>query len=242
MVHCTVCFKPVYQAEEIKALGRIWHKACFKCGTNTEFGCRRVLRAGEFLDNNNNPFCNTCYGKLFKPKGVGYGNALSTTETFLNTSQALSASLSDVAINDKEKSGNLQIRSASASASTAESKPAVVENPSLSLSDPPPVSPIPSQALFIDGVKPKRLGSAGLVAILQSQQQQQQQHQQSLGKSSVPNNQASQDEQDNDSSHITNPAGNLEQPAPVVPPPPPPITGTTLKSTGAVPDFPHVPQ
>jgi len=235
MVHCTVCFKPVYQAEEIKALGLIWHKACFKCGTNTEFGCRRVLRAGEFLDNNNNPFCNGCYGKLFKPKGVGFGNALSSTETVLNSSQAISTSLSNVSIEDKVNSGNLPIRSSSASAAVVAGSP----SPLPSLSAPTPTSSIPPQALFIDGVKPNRLGSAGLVALLQSQQQQQQQ---SLSEPDVPNKPATQGEQDSDSSLTADPVGTGKQPAPVALPPPPPITATSVTSAGTILDFPRIPQ
>jgi cysteine and glycine-rich protein len=70
---CTICAKTVYKVEEVNAVGRIWHKACFKCGGASGNGCGRGLTLDKYVDHENQPFCNACYSKLFKPKGFGFG-------------------------------------------------------------------------------------------------------------------------------------------------------------------------
>ena len=77
---CTACAKSVYKAEELIAVSRVWHITCFTCGgTNTKGeGCKKVLKRDQYVDHENQPFCNACHAKLFKPKGFGYGNTLST--------------------------------------------------------------------------------------------------------------------------------------------------------------------
>ena len=59
--------------EEVIALGKVWHKACFSCGKGFTDGCNKILRLDNYLDHDNAPYCTSCHTKLFKPKG--YGNA-----------------------------------------------------------------------------------------------------------------------------------------------------------------------
>lgn len=70
--------------EEIVACGETWHKTCFKCGgygtIAKEAGCGRVLTKDGYSDHAKQPYCNACYGRLFRPKGVGYGGTLNTEE------------------------------------------------------------------------------------------------------------------------------------------------------------------
>lgn len=77
---CTVCSKSVYKMEEVIAVGRIWHKTCFTCGGSCTLahkqGCKRVLARDGYLDHENEPYCNACYSRLFKPKGYGIGISL----------------------------------------------------------------------------------------------------------------------------------------------------------------------
>jgi len=74
---CTICAKSVYKMEEMVAVGRIWHLNCFTCGAASGQGCKKVLKRDGYVDHENNPFCNTCHSKLYKPKGFGFGNTLS---------------------------------------------------------------------------------------------------------------------------------------------------------------------
>ena len=77
---CKVCAKPVYKMEEIVAMSHTWHKACFRCGGSASDGCGKGLSLDTYTDHANNPYCNACYGRLYRPKGVGYGNTLNTEE------------------------------------------------------------------------------------------------------------------------------------------------------------------
>ncbi|KAJ3450569.1 lim domain family [Anaeramoeba flamelloides] len=72
---CPKCFKAVYFNERINALGRDWHKTCFKCTS-----CDKRLVLGSFTENNNKPYCKTCYNKLFKSSGYGSGGLSSYTD------------------------------------------------------------------------------------------------------------------------------------------------------------------
>ena len=66
--------------EEIVAIGRVWHTACFTCGGGKgEGGCGKTLPRTGYLDHNAQPYCASCHGKLFGPKGFGYGNTLNNT-------------------------------------------------------------------------------------------------------------------------------------------------------------------
>ena len=77
---CKVCVKAVYKMEEIIAMSHTWHKACFRCGGTASDGCGKGLSLDTYTDHANNPYCNACYGRLFRPKGMGYGNTLNTEE------------------------------------------------------------------------------------------------------------------------------------------------------------------
>jgi NAD-dependent SIR2 family protein deacetylase len=77
---CTSCAKSVFQMEQVIAVGRTWHNACFTCGGTSarKDGCGKVLKRDGYVDHDNQPYCQACYSKLFRPKGFGYGNTLST--------------------------------------------------------------------------------------------------------------------------------------------------------------------
>ncbi|KZV93866.1 LIM-domain-containing protein [Exidia glandulosa HHB12029] len=64
---CPVCDKAVYFAEQVKASGRIWHKACLRC---TE--CRVLLDSNRLTEKDGDPLCRSCYSKLHGPQGSGY--------------------------------------------------------------------------------------------------------------------------------------------------------------------------
>eukprot|EP01099_Mayorella_cantabrigiensis_P002025 TRINITY_DN1882_c0_g1_i1.p1 TRINITY_DN1882_c0_g1~~TRINITY_DN1882_c0_g1_i1.p1 ORF type:complete len:549 (-),score=84.03 TRINITY_DN1882_c0_g1_i1:111-1757(-) len=72
---CPICNKSVFFNEKITALGKDYHKACFKC---TE--CSKVLRGGEYSERDDNVYCKVCYGKLFSPAGYGFGGAISSAD------------------------------------------------------------------------------------------------------------------------------------------------------------------
>eukprot|EP01110_Echinostelium_bisporum_P005029 TRINITY_DN22395_c0_g1_i1.p1 TRINITY_DN22395_c0_g1~~TRINITY_DN22395_c0_g1_i1.p1 ORF type:complete len:117 (+),score=46.76 TRINITY_DN22395_c0_g1_i1:53-403(+) len=72
---CPTCTKTVYFAERVQALGKDYHKLCFKC-----LNCKKLLEVGKFSERDNNLYCKTCYGQLFAPKGYGFGN---TVESFV---------------------------------------------------------------------------------------------------------------------------------------------------------------
>lgn len=57
---CNRCEKTVYFAEETKAVGKTWHKACLRC---TE--CNKTLDPGRLSDRDGAPHCNPCYTKLY---------------------------------------------------------------------------------------------------------------------------------------------------------------------------------
>lgn len=69
---CPRCSNMVYFAEEIKALGKKWHKLCFKCGN-----CNKLLDSTTCTEHDGDAFCKSCYGKLFGPKGYGFAGGSS---------------------------------------------------------------------------------------------------------------------------------------------------------------------
>jgi len=70
---CPKCEKNVYFAEEVKALGNVYHKLCFTCTA-----CRKLLVSGSITEHDNKIYCKNCYGKMFGPKGYGYGGGAGT--------------------------------------------------------------------------------------------------------------------------------------------------------------------
>lgn len=65
---CPRCSKNVYFAEEKIALGKSFHKACFLCAN-----CKRSLDSTNCAEHDEEMYCKSCYGRLFGPKGYGYG-------------------------------------------------------------------------------------------------------------------------------------------------------------------------
>eukprot|EP00467_Chlorarachnion_reptans_P016829 CAMPEP_0114487326 /NCGR_PEP_ID=MMETSP0109-20121206/705_1 /TAXON_ID=29199 /ORGANISM="Chlorarachnion reptans, Strain CCCM449" /LENGTH=202 /DNA_ID=CAMNT_0001663581 /DNA_START=120 /DNA_END=728 /DNA_ORIENTATION=+ len=78
---CPRCSKPVYFAEQKLVLGKPWHKACFSCKE-----CKRSLNAG-FTDRDDEVYCPRCYGKLFGPKGYGFGGGAGVLSSEKGTEQ-----------------------------------------------------------------------------------------------------------------------------------------------------------
>ncbi|KAI0270741.1 hypothetical protein BC834DRAFT_1011712 [Gloeopeniophorella convolvens] len=64
---CPRCGKSVYFAEQVKAIGKTWHKACLRC---TE--CGTTLDSSRLTERDGDPYCHRCYNKLHGPAGSGY--------------------------------------------------------------------------------------------------------------------------------------------------------------------------
>jgi len=65
---CARCCLAVYQAEQYRASGLVWHRACFTCEE-----CGKLLDSTTQCDRGGQIYCNKCYRHNFGPKGVGYG-------------------------------------------------------------------------------------------------------------------------------------------------------------------------
>ncbi len=63
---CGACAKSVYKMEEIIAIGRSWHNACFCCSGNVGDGCKRKLVRDNYVEHKETPYCKPCYDKLFR--------------------------------------------------------------------------------------------------------------------------------------------------------------------------------
>ncbi|KAF9451320.1 hypothetical protein P691DRAFT_808068 [Macrolepiota fuliginosa MF-IS2] len=64
---CPKCSQRVYFAEQVKAVGKTWHKNCLRCRE-----CNTLLDSSRLRDHDDVPFCVRCYGKLHGPQGSGY--------------------------------------------------------------------------------------------------------------------------------------------------------------------------
>jgi len=62
---CARCSKVVYFAEQVKAVGKIYHKGCLRC---TE--CNTLLDSNRLRDHDGEPLCASCHGKLHGPQGL----------------------------------------------------------------------------------------------------------------------------------------------------------------------------
>ena len=87
---CSRCKKSVFHAEEILAVGKIWHTSCFMCAN-----CNKRLDSINVTHKDGEAFCTICYANLFRPKGYGY--AMGATESLtvsdtLNSSSQISTS------------------------------------------------------------------------------------------------------------------------------------------------------
>ncbi|KAF7970402.1 hypothetical protein HWV62_24201 [Athelia sp. TMB] len=64
---CPKCGKSVYFAEQVKATGKTWHKACLRC-----VECGTTLDSKKLTEKDGEPHCHRCYGRLHGPQGGGY--------------------------------------------------------------------------------------------------------------------------------------------------------------------------
>jgi hypothetical protein len=56
---CGRCGKSVYFAEQVKAVGKAWHKGCLKC-----YQCGCALDSGRLTEKDGDPLCHRCYNKV----------------------------------------------------------------------------------------------------------------------------------------------------------------------------------
>jgi len=66
-VECPRCGKAVYQAEQVLAVGKKWHRACLRCTS-----CCKRLDTHSLNDKDGEPYCRACYSKNYGPTGSGY--------------------------------------------------------------------------------------------------------------------------------------------------------------------------
>lgn len=64
---CPRCGKNVYFAEQMKAIGKTWHKGCLRCSS-----CNTLLDSKRLNEKDGKPLCGRCYSKLHGPQGSGY--------------------------------------------------------------------------------------------------------------------------------------------------------------------------
>ncbi|CAH8582180.1 unnamed protein product [Heterobilharzia americana] len=68
---CANCRDIVYANERVDAVGKVFHRLCFKCTD-----CQRLLDRGTACDHNREVFCQNCYTKNFGSKGLKAGTNL----------------------------------------------------------------------------------------------------------------------------------------------------------------------
>ncbi|XP_076035485.1 muscle LIM protein Mlp84B-like isoform X10 [Oratosquilla oratoria] len=67
---CPRCGGKVYNAEQMMAKGRPWHRKCFKCRV-----CKRPLDSMTHCDApDSEVYCKLCYAKKYGPKGYGFAS------------------------------------------------------------------------------------------------------------------------------------------------------------------------
>jgi len=71
---CPNCNKTVFFAEEVRAIGKSWHKRCLKCGQ-----CNITLDAGSVFDRQGKVYCKNCYHSITGLKGFGHGVAVESS-------------------------------------------------------------------------------------------------------------------------------------------------------------------
>jgi len=64
---CGKCGKTVYFAEQVRAIGKTYHKGCLRCSE-----CNTHLDSTRLTERDGNPYCHRCYSKLYGPQGSGY--------------------------------------------------------------------------------------------------------------------------------------------------------------------------
>jgi len=69
---CCICTKSVFKPEEVRSIGKIWHKTCFTCGATGKGaegagkGCGKTLSImeGYQVHEERVPHCKNCFNKL----------------------------------------------------------------------------------------------------------------------------------------------------------------------------------
>ncbi|CAF1508292.1 unnamed protein product [Rotaria magnacalcarata] len=62
---CPRCSKTVYSAEEVKAVGKSFHKRCYTCAN-----CKGTISGANFSERDGELYDNKCYQRLFGSKGI----------------------------------------------------------------------------------------------------------------------------------------------------------------------------
>eukprot|EP00027_Filamoeba_sp_ATCC50430_P015645 CAMPEP_0168564062 /NCGR_PEP_ID=MMETSP0413-20121227/13027_1 /TAXON_ID=136452 /ORGANISM="Filamoeba nolandi, Strain NC-AS-23-1" /LENGTH=132 /DNA_ID=CAMNT_0008595673 /DNA_START=46 /DNA_END=444 /DNA_ORIENTATION=+ len=70
MDKCGRCGKTVYPTEKVTAIGKSWHKACFRCKT-----CSTAIQLGTEQQHEGEIYCKRCHGANFGIGGYGYGGS-----------------------------------------------------------------------------------------------------------------------------------------------------------------------
>jgi hypothetical protein len=83
---CYICEKSVFKVEELKALDRVYHKSCFRCSGKAKNGCEKVLSLTDYVDRKGDdgtkePYCRSCYNKLYAPKGMNSAAGMSMDDS-----------------------------------------------------------------------------------------------------------------------------------------------------------------
>jgi len=65
---CPRCNDRVFYAEKVVANGINWHKRCLRC-----VQCGKSLDSTSLNEHEEEIYCKACHGKLFGPKGFGFG-------------------------------------------------------------------------------------------------------------------------------------------------------------------------
>ncbi|KAJ3085429.1 hypothetical protein HK102_014179, partial [Quaeritorhiza haematococci] len=82
---CPRCGKSVYAAEKVPGPAGDYHKSCLTCKE-----CNKRLDSTTLTERDKEAYCKSCYGKLFGPKGYGFGGgaAFLSTDSTVNTSKS----------------------------------------------------------------------------------------------------------------------------------------------------------
>jgi len=83
---CPNCGKTVFFAEEVRAIGKSWHKRCLKCAQ-----CNKALDPGKINDRQGKVYCKGCYSSIAGLKGFGLGVASESSVTGGASGKALYA-------------------------------------------------------------------------------------------------------------------------------------------------------
>ena len=81
LTKCPVCEKSVYQAEQIVACTKTWHKTCFCCGSTAGNGCNRKLDLSTYQNREGVPYCRVCFDRLAKQASAGVKDLDAVRET-----------------------------------------------------------------------------------------------------------------------------------------------------------------